>query len=724
MSANGSQHNRTFDQQRQHVGNQANAGRDVVFNPPPAPSPLQRLHSIPAPKADFTGRLKELEQLRQKIQTGTAMVSGLHGMGGVGKTELARVLAHQLRDRYPDARIELNLAGATAEPLSPETALIRVIQTLDPMASQLPEDIAPLRQIYLSLLDDKRAIVLADDASGPEQVRALAPPARCLLLVTSRQQFKVEGHQVLRLGCLEEPEAVAFLLTICPRIGDHATGIAKLCGCLPLALRAAASYLVVNDDVRVEQYVQDLSDEKTRLQHLGGEGVEIEVEASLNLSYAKLDAQVARVFRALSVFSGSFDAIAEEAICQDPDNTLLRNLRRYSLVEFDDGTQRYRLHDLVRVFAAICLSSPAHDSEEAPARLRHAAFYCNVLSEANLLFLKGGDEVVPGLARFDRERDNVEAGQRWAAEKRTDDALAAHLTSTYPGAGAQVLDLRLDPRALIGWLQAALAAAAQLGDGRAQGVHHDHLGLAYAALGEAREAIKYHSMALDIHRETGDRQAEGAALGNLGSAYHRLGHMREAIEYYKQGLAIAREIGDKHAEAANFGNLGLACYDLGNTHEAIRLHEKALAIDNEIGNRQGVGTDLGNLGNDHYRVGEADKALGYYEQQLAVALEIGDRQAQGTAFGNLANVYSTLGDRDRAVECYEEQLAIARDVGDRGGEGISLWNWSCELNSQGRSGEAVRLAEDALLVFREIESPHAADVEKWLAARRKKPDAK
>ena len=44
---------------------------------------------------------------------------------------------------------------------------------------------------------------------------------------------------------------------------------------------------------------------------IGAEGVDVDVAASLNLSYRQLSPEAARVFRQLSVFPATFDAAAE-----------------------------------------------------------------------------------------------------------------------------------------------------------------------------------------------------------------------------------------------------------------------------------------------------------------------------------------------------------------------------------------------------------------------------
>jgi hypothetical protein len=72
-----------------------------------------RLHEVPRPPADFTGREAELKDLLSSIEVGGVTISGLQGMGGIGKTALALKLVELLKPRYPDAQFYLDLKGAS-----------------------------------------------------------------------------------------------------------------------------------------------------------------------------------------------------------------------------------------------------------------------------------------------------------------------------------------------------------------------------------------------------------------------------------------------------------------------------------------------------------------------------------------------------------------------------------------------------------------------------------
>ena len=68
----------------------------------------------------------------------------------------------------------------------------------------------------------------------------LLPPAGSALLITSRNKFALPGLKEKDLDVLPLEDAKKLLLEIAGRIGEHAGELAKLCGCLPLALRNAA----------------------------------------------------------------------------------------------------------------------------------------------------------------------------------------------------------------------------------------------------------------------------------------------------------------------------------------------------------------------------------------------------------------------------------------------------------------------------------------------------
>ena len=300
-------------------------------------------------------------------------------MAGVGKTALALVLAERLKDRFPDGNLFLNLKGTTRSPLSPAEAMAQVIHSYYP-TDRLPENENELHGLYLSVLADKRALLLLDNAADKEQVEPLLPPSSCAVLITSRNKFTLPGLEERDLDVLPPTEARELLLEIAGRIGSRADSLASLCGYLPLALRNAASALAERRDIDVKDYERRLSDKKVRLEL---------VDASFSLIYDLLRPVKRKHWCRLSVFPEDFDLNGGAAVLKmdrDASAEALSDLVKWSLVDFirpvNSGEGRYRLHDLARLFAESRLESKERDD----AKQRHTKHYLKVLSDAEKLY--------------------------------------------------------------------------------------------------------------------------------------------------------------------------------------------------------------------------------------------------------------------------------------------------------------------------------------------------
>jgi tetratricopeptide (TPR) repeat protein len=626
-------------------------GRDKIVQEARAPVVLA-LHQLPPPPRDFTGRSEEIRDLMVAVEKGGVTISGLQGLGGVGKTALALKLAEHLTPRYPDAQFYMDLKGVSKEPLTPKAAMEYVIRAYHPDA-KLPESEAELSGLYRSVLHEKKALLLMDNAWDARQVEPLIPPPSCMLLVTSRQRFTLPGLVPKNLDSLSPSDARSLLIRVAPRLSqekkDYAGDLARLCGNLPLALRSVASTLAARINVSAADYVRKLTDAQDRLKLTA-------TDACLQLSYDLLTEDLQKRLLTLSVFPDSFDAAGAAAVWEAESKIAVETLGEflvYSLLEFNISSDRYRFHDLVRVFADGLLGGP----ERMVAQLRHAAHYKDVLAATEGLYLQGGQSVRKGLALFDAEWGNIQAGQVWTTAHASEDIAATRLCSQYPGASPDCLGLRVHPRERILWLEVSLAAAQQLKDRTAEGAHLGNLGIAYGSLGEY------------------DRRSEGNSLGNLGNAYLFLGERTRAIMLYEQRLQIAQEIGDLHGE----------------------------------------GTALGNLGNAYLLLGDYRRAIEYFNENIEIAHRIGDRRSEGIAVGNLGCTFRSKGDDRRAIEYHVRCLQIAREIGDLGSEGTSLWNMSLSLDKLGDRAEAIVNAEAALKIYEQIEHPSVEKVRKKLA---------
>ena len=349
------------------------ARQGPAWRDPALPVPAQ----LPPDVWGFIGRRAELEALDE-----LASVSGIAGNGaadrplpigiiagvaGVGKTGLALHWSHGVTHRFPDGQLYADLRGYDAhqEPLPPVAALDGFLRALGVPAEQIPGALDERAALFRSVLHGRRVLIVLDNARTPEQVRPLLPgSSSCLVLVSSRDRLDDlvarEGARLYALGVLHPGEASDLLgrmagdRRIDPAAADR---IAALCDRLPLALRIAAARLAVHPDGAAADLADRLADEQRRLAELSQ--AHRGVRASFALSYRELPARAALLFRLLGLldaadFAAWAAAALLDAATQEAED-LLDQLVQAGLLEVAGrdgaGQVRYRLHDLMRLYA-------------------------------------------------------------------------------------------------------------------------------------------------------------------------------------------------------------------------------------------------------------------------------------------------------------------------------------------------------------------------------------
>jgi tetratricopeptide (TPR) repeat protein len=617
-------------------------------------SDLQALYQLPAPPPDFNDRSADLAYLVDAVRREGAGVLGVFGMAGVGKTALALKLAEQLREDFPDAQLFFNLRGSSrGDTLAPARVMQQAIHAFTP-GQKLPEDGDELAALYRSTLSGKKGLLVLDNAWGKAQVEALLPPQGWLTIVTSRRHVNLPGMRLRSLDVLEPADAQVLLTAIAPRAALQAVRIAELCGNLPMALRVAGSLLATRDDLTPERLVERL--EKARLKELS------EVAASLRVSYAALSKAQQRALRLLSIFQSGFDQRACQAVCglkPRPAEETLGDLLTLSLLIYSPEAGRYRLHDLVRLFANQQLSA----AERAAAQKRHAVYFCGLLGEADEAYLRGGSGVLEGLRLFDREWPNAQTGFAWAQAAMAKDREAARLVNEYPYAGHYCMELRLPPRERIAWLETALEAARKLGDRRSQGNHLLNLAGAHVYIDELEKADRLYDQALEIFRAAGDRLGESKALGGLAYAFYDQENYARSEELYRQWLTVAQQTVDRESQASALGGLGQIYLAQGKVSQAIEQFNQQLDIARTYGDRRGESSALGNLGTAFLQANDLPKAEEHALQALKIDREIGDRDSEAVDNWNLGDVYEAKGELEKAVAAKQVYLDYLGEIG-------------------------------------------------------------
>ena len=660
------------------------------------------LAQLPPLAAGFTGRDVELAQVAGLLDpaagAGTVVVSAVAGLAGVGKTTLAVHASHaaRLSGWFPGGVLFIDLHGYDQSPVQPGQALDALLRALGVPGEYIPEDTEQRAGLYRSALAQIRdpMLIVADNASAEVQVRPLIPgPGPHRVIITSRHTLARLGARLLDVTVLGKAVAVRLLDEAVraarpddDRVGgDPATAarLAEVCGGLPLALQITAALLVADPVLTAAELAGEVADEVRRLETLrydDGSGVSApSVAAAFELSYRQLDQDAARLFRLLPADPGpdvSTEAAAE--LAGWPANqarAALGRLTRAHLVEAGSVRGRWRMHDLLRLYARQVPDGDAGEREQAVARL--LAWYLRRADAADDHLRALADSSTPpeftgrgdALAWLDAERPSLVAAVTMAAATgRHQEAMALPLCL------GEYLAWR---RRFDDWL-AVLAvsrdSARQLNDKGNEAAALNNLGLALREVRRFEEAISAHQDAAAIDRQTGDRHSEGMALNNLGAALREVGRFEEAVSAHQDAAAIYRETGDRHCEGTALGNLGLALREVGRFDEAVSAHQDAVAIFRETGDRHGEGMALNNLGLALEDVRRFEEAISAHQDAAAIYRETGDRHREGRALNNLGLALAGVRRFEEAIACYQQSLAAKREAADLYGEGRTLDN--------------------------------------------------
>lgn len=355
------------------------------------------MYELPQRLTTLLGRDELLERLEALVATSRLLT--LTGTGGIGKTRLAIELALR-RDATLDVRtwfVDLAIVKDPRESISSVTAAFGTAPEAPRVLSAIGEQLAERAGTLVLDNCENVARIL-----GPFLVDLLHACPTLRIIATSREQFSVESERVFRVPPLAVPEsrtgltvttlmqysAMALFVeranaqnqsfaldeAIAPVICEV---VQRLDG-LPLAIELAAARVGVMSPADLLEYL------RARFIGLTSDGIERDprhrsMRALMDWSFERLTDEERFVSRRASVFMGSFDASALEAVCSDEISATAASdvafrLVRKSLLEMDAHVDRTRYLFLapVREYAWVQLEGAR---ESTVSCWLHALYY-------------------------------------------------------------------------------------------------------------------------------------------------------------------------------------------------------------------------------------------------------------------------------------------------------------------------------------------------------------
>lgn len=671
------------------------------------PAPAQ----LPADIADFTGRRDHVTADHQLI--------AISGPAGVGKTALAIQLGHRLRPSCADGQLYVNLAGAHGRPGDPTAVLAGFLRALGTPSAGIPDSRDERAALYRGLLDGRRMLVVLDNAADRRQIEPLLPGNdTCRIVITSRLRLNI-GHQI-DLRPLDLDDSLDLIQRIAGEREDTeaARELAELCGGLPLALKVAGAKLATRTHWTLRELVNRLGDEHRRLDEL--RYGQLEVRASFALSYQGLSEPAARLFRRLGLLDGTdLASWVGAALLGGPiadTEPLLDELVDTQLLEAAGrdaaGQRRYRLHDLLRVYARERVRAEEPVADRTAALKRAFGAWLSLLDRAHAAVFGGRQTTYAPrwappdgwpelllettLAWPDSERANLMAAVRQAADQ-------AELAEFSWELAALAIEEFAALEEGEDWRDAgsyALAALRHLGHARGQASVGLQLGALHAGRRRYAEAAAEIDRAHRLFTDIGDGHGVGLAQRHRGIIAMVSGNLHASWDLLQEARALLKDSGDLGAEAHAVIYLGRIAAARSEVDLALRMFQEASEL-----SRRTLAKKLryeaafwdGETRLSAGRPGAAEALHTAADQLLALGARVADAYglfARGDAFraaGRLAESHTAF------AEC----LTVARQNRDRLMQARTLTRLAELAIRRGRYQKAVDLVEQSVSLVEE-----------------------
>ncbi|MEV0253527.1 BTAD domain-containing putative transcriptional regulator [Streptomyces sp. NPDC050732] len=665
-------------------------------SPPAAATPLPVPRQLPAPPGVFTGRGKELDQLTQALDASedggpgrTVVISAIGGIGGLGKTWLALRWAHENAHRFPDGQLYVNLRGfdPAEQPMPTALAIRAWLDALHADPDSIPADPEAQAAQYRSLVAGRRMLILMDDARDADQVRPLLPGSpSCTVLITSRNRLTAlaatHGARLLPLDILGRDEARHLLASHlgASRVAAEPDSVAALidhCAGLPLALGVVAARAATHPDFPLTVLAAELSRSADRLDALDIGDLTASLRAAFAASHRALSPAAGDLFVLLGLAPGPDIGLAAAAslaaLPRSRARTLLMELDSAHLVR-QERPGRYRMHDLVRLYAAeLAQRQPAQDREAALTRLVdfyvHSAYATNrLLDGPHTPFdfrleppAPGCDPMNPAdttaaLRWFNEEHACLLAVQALALATGRDPQVwrLAWCLITYHMAGYHLTEY------LTFW-RAALTAAEHHGESpAARALAHWRYGHARSLTGDYAEALEHLGLALTLAEHADDVAGQAHICRTLGRVWEQHGDDARALDHARRALALYQRLDNPVWQANQLNAVGWMYAQLGRYPQARTHCEQALRLYEEHARPIDASSTLDSLGYIAHHTGRHEQALAYYRRALALFRGYEDSSNEADTLANLAETHHAMGSPDLAREAWQQALALYR----------------------------------------------------------------
>jgi tetratricopeptide (TPR) repeat protein len=666
-----------------------------------APRPI--VHREIRATPSFTGREGELSSLHELLWAGhTAAVTqpvAAHGLGGIGKSVLAREYAHRNQGDYAGVWW---LNAAKPEDGTPgfdgvERALVD-LGTIFIRGLDQAQDRGKAARQTLDLIAhggfEKPWLLVYDNVDDRAVLRKWAPLGNAQVLVTTRLSGFESTVRTIEIEEWELPDAIRYLRQQSGRTDlteGGAADIAEELGRLPLALSHAAALLRDNVTITPASYIALLTEHMCEAPEDCEYGRAVFATFKEALVAAERRARGAGAVISLASFFAP-DDIPEELFLQPPEcyrpalaelastpgrmERAIGALAHLSLIDFDPQKRAFSAHRLVQAAARDALGEEVPAWSNSALRAIFSAF------------------PVPEFKTWplcERLVSHVHAVASHVAEEIPELALLLGMTGDYLGGRAALTEVLL----LYERVRAAFERLARTDPGNARwqrelSVSHEKIGDVLAQQGNLSAALDSYRASLAIrerlaHADPGNpvwQRDLSVSHEKIGDMLRPQGNLSAALDSYRAALAILERLAQADPRNAHWqrdlsvaqGKIGQVLAAQGDLVGALQSYRASHAIFERLARADPGNTDWQrDLSVSHNKIGDmlrAESNLSPALDSYRASLAIRERLAQadpGNAVwqhdlsvsrDNICQVLAQQGNLSAALESYRASLAI------------------------------------------------------------------
>ena len=695
---------------------------------PPAPPSVP--FSLPTPATPLIGRQKELERCIQLLaEDSSCRLLTLVGPGGIGKTRLALEAGNQLSDSFADGVVFIPLSAIESANVLAETMAAQLKMTVQGRTAVSQQLITQLKQKQRLLILDNFEQLISDEVGWLSDLLSQAPEIK--LLITSRERLNLEEEWTLPLTGLdaqsaETGEAVALFIqraqqavaTFAPTEAERLT-IQSICTLVegwPLGIILAASWVkMLSCQEILEEITASVDFLTTQARNVPER--HRSMRAVLRQAWLQISTEEQVVLKRLSVFRGGFLREAASTIAGATLSTL-SSLVDKSLLTFEQGNGRYRLHEFLRQYAAEKLAE--HPDHEMQTLQAHATFYFQLLAFYDHYLMDMSQGV--GIQHLDNDIDNIRLAWQTAVSHKKVNALQKGVTAlghfyyekrwyqegvslfeqalaVIKGDTAVDQQLRAQLEIMMGCLllpqgnlpegsrllRSGLKQAYHFEDGPFIGLGERWLGWGYYLQSKPVQAEKHLKKSIDVIRATGNIQELASPLNILGLVALTQQRFSDAKEYHLEAL----KYGEIHTGTI-LNNLAQLAVITGQYQSAQHYAHEGLQFEIKHNRKHSLPYLYANLARAKFALGDLKAARDYYDKDLTLSREAGDLRGVAGALDLLSKIALVEQQYEEAHNLLRTALSMNKPMEQKFGiasNHVNLGLLSCEQNDLEKAAE-------------------------------------